>query len=102
MQLESPPDQPLWVVSVPNMLLNLREAAELEELGIHPTAPGGVRLVNGDALHWQRGSKTLRSDSRPWMNPDSCVFASFSRQIYSHPKSSEHGASILRCAKRSG
>jgi hypothetical protein len=75
LQLDPPPDAPLWVVSVPNVLLHLREAAELCALGIHPTAPGGVRLVNGEALVWQRGERALRREDgrlpvRAWLDTD--------------------------------
>jgi hypothetical protein len=69
MQLDPPPEAPLWVVSVPNVLLHLREAAELSALGIHPTAPGGVRLVNGEALAALR-REDGRLPVRAWLDTD--------------------------------
>jgi hypothetical protein len=47
--------------------------AELDDFGIDHIKPGGVKLVNGDALHWGQGVPYSWRSREPWMNEGMCV-----------------------------
>ncbi|TFK29593.1 hypothetical protein FA15DRAFT_752407 [Coprinopsis marcescibilis] len=79
LELDPPPSDPLYLVSIRTVQLYLQERQQLEELGIrcvdHPTdAEGGVIPVMSEALHWRfPGSYQTEGywaviGSEPWLD----------------------------------
>lgn len=52
-QLNPPPTEPLYVVSIRTVLLYLQEFNEVEDLGLDKDDGTGVLLINADALSWR-------------------------------------------------
>ncbi|KAJ7035559.1 hypothetical protein C8F04DRAFT_1037200 [Mycena alexandri] len=56
-QLNPPPTNPLYLVSIHKLHLYLRELSEIEDLGLDDPAGNGVVTIMSDALHFKRSGE---------------------------------------------
>ncbi|KAJ6605846.1 hypothetical protein B0H10DRAFT_2076138 [Mycena sp. CBHHK59/15] len=71
-QLDPPPSQPLYLVSIHKLHLYLRELSDIEDLGLDDPSGNGVITVISDALHIKRSGEYLNQGmwriegAEPW------------------------------------
>ncbi|KAJ7230661.1 hypothetical protein GGX14DRAFT_584185 [Mycena pura] len=80
-QLNPPPTQPLYLVSVHKLHLYLRELADIEDLGLDDPSPRGVVTVMSDALHIKQTGEYIYhgmwriEGAEPWTDYERSVAA---------------------------
>ncbi|TFK39749.1 hypothetical protein BDQ12DRAFT_734488 [Crucibulum laeve] len=55
-QLDPPPTEPLYLVSLRGVHLYLREISEIQDLGLDDPSGNGVITIMSEALHWKKHS----------------------------------------------
>lgn len=73
-QLDPPPSEPLYLVSIRAVHLYLRELSDIQDLGLHDPSGNGVLTVMSEALHWKQAG-TYQTEGmwqvggdEPWTN----------------------------------